>query len=103
MMDANEKKELYEAYLLDRSRQIKVEIPNGPVLNWNKCWNYKSNLKEVSFNTLMEPEIEHKLMKSEVVDLMPVANVKYWHITVLRQELPEQPTQKKNKDAYNSY
>jgi hypothetical protein len=83
-MNLEEKTELYETYLSDRSRTIQVQIPKGPKISFLRCWDYKGDMKHVHFKTLNHPEITHENMKIEEVDLSPIANITYFQITITR-------------------
>jgi len=83
-MNLEEKTELYESYLSDRARTIQVQIPKGPKLSFLKSWDFKGGLNIVKFKTLYDPSIVSKSVKVEEIDLMPVANFKYYQITINR-------------------
>lgn len=83
-LNLEEKTELYEAYLSDRARTIDVQIPKGPKISFLKCWDYKGSMKDVQFKTLYDPDIAHKNMNIEEVSLLPIADIIYYQITILR-------------------
>ena len=66
-------------------RTIKVEIPNGPILVCNNCWDYKTNLNETSFKTSSNITKEHPLLKIKSLDLTPIISKKLWLVTILRR------------------
>lgn len=79
-----EKTELYETYLSDRAKTINLQIPKGPKISFLKAWDYRGDLKEIKLKTLYDPSVVSKAVKVEEVDLMPVANFKYYQITITR-------------------
>lgn len=83
-MTIEEKSQLYETYLSDRARTIEVPLKGGPKITYLKCWDYKATLKEITFKSLHDLPLEHSSVKIEEVDLMPIANFKYYQITVTR-------------------
>lgn len=56
---------------------------NGPV-RWNNCWDYKAGLKDVTFKTLMKPEIKHDLLSYIELDLRPLVNKTIYIVTIKR-------------------
>lgn len=85
MLDKESKGQLYTEYLASRAKPIKMDLPNGLKVSFSKCWNYKDVLREITFNTLSKPDIVGfgNIMVEEV-NLMPVANLTYYHITIKR-------------------
>jgi hypothetical protein len=66
-------------------RSLQVQIPGGPLLFCNNCWDYKTNLTETSFKTTSEVDKEHPLLQKELLDLKPIFGKKVWIISILRQ------------------
>lgn len=85
ILGTEQKGKLYEEYLAEKSKPLSIDIPNGFKLKFSQCWNYVASMKEISFNTMSKIDIVgNKSITIEVVDLMPVANFKYYHITIKR-------------------
>ena len=88
------KQEEYEIMLNSSKRTIKVEIPNGPKLDFHNSWDYKTNLTETTFKTNTYVEVGHPLLTVSVLDLSPVTTEKIWSIKILRQLPPLTKTKK---------
>jgi len=83
-MNLEEKTELYQEYLSSRARTIELHIPKGPKISFLKAWDYRGDLKEIKLKSLYDPSIVAKAVKVEEIDLMPIANFKYYQITITR-------------------
>lgn len=75
----------YQLMMNSEKRTIKLDIPNGPSLVCNNCWDYKTNLSETSFKTTAPIDKEHPLLRMQELDLRPVTAKTIWLIRVLRQ------------------
>lgn len=75
----------YDLMETSRKRTIEVVIPNGPKTAWGQCWDYKDDLKHVSFKTLTPPTLyPYDKVSSVEINLMPIYNKKFWHVTIKR-------------------
>jgi hypothetical protein len=45
---------------------------------------HKSNLNETTFKTLTKQPYPHKLIEATEVDLSPIANIKFYKVTIKR-------------------
>lgn len=80
-----DKQHEYDLMETSRKRTIEVVIPRGPKTAWMQCWDYKDNLKDVSFKTLTPPTLyPYDKISSEEVNLMPVFNKTFWIVTIKR-------------------
>lgn len=59
-------------------------VIGGKTIKWSKIWDHKMGIKETTFRTLTPPPYEHKLIKVQEIDLMPIANKKIYKITIKR-------------------
>lgn len=79
------KSEEYARMKNEGQRTIEVVIPNGPKTSWVKCWDFKDDLKHVSFKTLTPPTLyPYPAITFVEVNLMPAHNVTFWHVTIKR-------------------
>lgn len=83
-MNLEEKTELYEEYLNSRATTINIHIPNGPKISFPRSWDYRGDLKQIKLKSLHDPSIVSKAVNVEEIDLMPIANFKYYQITITR-------------------
>lgn len=77
------KGELYEEYLNGRSRKLEVHLTKGPKIHFSKVWDIKDMITTVTFKTLTKPMLRPRLTFEEV-DLMPVAKLTYYQVTITR-------------------
>lgn len=65
-------------------RTIETPINRGATIKWHGSWDYKSNLNETTFKTLTKQPYPHKLIEATEVDLSPIANIKFYKVTIKR-------------------
>lgn len=53
-------------------------------IKWSKVWDHRTGVSETTFKTLTPPPFEHKLIKVQEIDLMPIAKHKIFKITIKR-------------------
>jgi hypothetical protein len=56
---------------------------NRPI-KWTNVWDYKANLKEITFKTLSEPPVKSPLISYNTLDLRPTINKTIYIITIKR-------------------
>ena len=66
-------------------RPIRIQVPDGPLIEANVSWDYKTNLTETSVKTTADLKIDHPLVEIKPVDMTPYTSAKAYKITVLRQ------------------
>jgi hypothetical protein len=78
------KQEEYTHMLNTKPYDLKTPIKGGKEIKWVKVWDHHMGASETVFKTLSPPPYEHKLIKVQEIDLMPVANKKIYKITIKR-------------------
>ena len=61
---------------------ITTPIRGGKPIKWLRVWEYRVGISQTTFKTLMPPPYEHKLIKVEEIDLMPIYSKKIYKITI---------------------
>lgn len=84
MLSKEQKGRLYEDYLSQKPKILRVDVPNGMKLVFNKTWDYKADLKKITFKSLGRPTIDYNGVDIESIDLQPIANFVYHQITIKR-------------------
>lgn len=76
-----------EYSLMENSKKgpIRIQVPGGPLIEANTCWDYKTNLTETSMKTTADLNIDHPLVEIRQLDLVPYTSTKVFKITILRQ------------------
>jgi len=76
------KQEEYTLMQTSKPYDLRTPIKGGKEIKWLKVWDHNNAPMQINFKTLMSPPYEHKLIKVEEIDLMPVANKKIYKITI---------------------
>lgn len=84
ILDKEQKNKLYEDYLSQKTKILRVDAPNGMKLLFNKTWDYKDSLKNITFKSINKPSIDYKDIDIETINLMPISNFTYYQITIKR-------------------
>ena len=76
-----------EYSLMQNSKKgpIRIQVPDGPLIEVNVGWDYKTNLTETSVKTTADLKIDHPLVEIIPLDMVPFTSTKAYKITVLRQ------------------
>jgi hypothetical protein len=82
ILSKEDKHDLYQGYLSQKSQILKVAVSNNIKLVFNKTWDYKADLKQITFKSLTKPSINYNGVQVETIDLQPVANFTYYQITI---------------------
>ena len=78
------KQEEYTLMQNSKPNDLKTPIQGGKEIRWIKVWDHHAGASVITFKTLTPPPYEHKLITSQEIDLMPVANKKIYKITIKR-------------------
>jgi len=76
------KQEEYTLMQNSKPYDLVTPIKGGRSIKWLRVWHHKASPTQTSFRTLMGPPYEHKLIKAEKIDLLPVANYQIYKITI---------------------
>jgi hypothetical protein len=77
---------------------IRIQIPNGPLVNCSDGWDFTNDLHKTSFKTTADIKVNHALIKKEELNMLPASSTKAWKITVFRQEPPKPEDPKRNRN-----
>jgi len=78
------KREEYTLMQTSKPDIIITPIKGGKSIKWLKAWDHHAGLNQITLRTTMKPPYEHKLITVEEIDLMPVANLIIYKITIKR-------------------
>lgn len=78
------KQEEYTLMQTSKPYDLVTSVKGSTNIKWLRVWHHKASPTQISFRTLMPPPYEHKLIKSEEIDLLPIANYKVYKITIKR-------------------
>lgn len=79
-----EKQEMFDEYQNGPLVTIKKTIGTSSFITvFNKCWDYKDSMKNITFNTVTKP-LEQPNVSFTEIDLKPVASLKIYKVTIKR-------------------
>lgn len=78
------KEEEYTLMQTSKPYDLTTPITGGKPIKWLKVWDHRMGAGATTFKTLMSPPYEHKLIKVQEINLMPIANRKIYKITIKR-------------------
>ena len=78
------KEEEYTLMQTSKPYDLSTSIKGGKSIKWSKVWDHRMGVRETTFKTLTPPPYEHKLIKVQKINLMPVANKVIYKITIKR-------------------
>lgn len=84
ILSKEDKTKLYEEYLSQRAKILRVNTSKAIKLVFNKTWDYKAGLTSVTFKSITRPVTDYTGVIMEEVNLRPVANFRYYQITIYK-------------------
>lgn len=79
------KNEEYDLMVISKPYALTTPVTGGKMIKWSKVWEHHMGASETTFKTTMPPPYKHKLITFQVIDLMPVRNLKIYKVTIKKR------------------